>query len=85
MTDPAREASRTLIERFASRLRFPQLFALTASLFLIDLIIPDLFPFIDEILLGLATLLLANWKKKVDPVDNAADKPPIKDITPPEG
>ena len=83
MTDPARQASRTLIDRYASRLKFPQLFALTATLFLIALVIPDLFPFVDEVLLGLATLLLANWKK-VEPPDNPAEKPPIKDITPPE-
>ena len=84
MTDPARQASRTLIDRYASRLKFPQLFALTATLFLIDLVIPDLFPFVDEVLLGLATLLLANWKKKVEPAADPNDKPPIKDITPPE-
>ena len=84
MTDPARQASRTLIDRYASRLKFPQLFAVTATLFLVDLVIPDLFPFVDEVLLGLATLLLANWKKKVQPVDNPVGKPPVKDITPSE-
>lgn len=84
MTDPTREAGRTLLNRYASRLKFPQLFALTATLFVIDLIVPDLFPFVDEILLGLATLLLANWKTKVDPGADPASKPPTKDITPPE-
>ena len=37
--------------RFASGLRFPQLFALIASLFVVDLIVPDMIPFADEILL----------------------------------
>ena len=32
MPDPVRDASRTLITRFAARLRFPQLFAFVASL-----------------------------------------------------
>lgn len=50
--------------RFASRLRFPQLFALIATLFLLDLAIPDFIPFVDEILLGLATLLLGSLRKK---------------------
>ena len=50
--------------RFAERLRFPQLFALTAGLFLLDLVVPDLIPFVDEILLGLLTLLFANWRRK---------------------
>lgn len=51
---------RILLPRLA-RLRFPQSFMLTAGLFLIDLLIPDLLPFLDEFLLGLATLLLGMW------------------------
>jgi hypothetical protein len=54
-------------ERFAGGLRFPQLFWLTAILFVLDLLIPDLVPFADEILLGLATLLLGNWKRRRGP------------------
>lgn len=79
MTDPASQAGRTLLSKYASRLRFPQLFMLTAVLFLVDLVVPDLLPFIDEILLGLATLLLANWRK--DDEEPVA-KPPVKDVTP---
>jgi hypothetical protein len=52
--------------RFASRLRFPQLFLLAAVLFLVDLAIPDVIPFVDEILLGLATLLLGSLRRKPD-------------------
>jgi hypothetical protein len=54
-------------ERFAGELRFPQLFWLTAILFAVDMLVPDLIPFVDEILLGLATLLLGNWKKRREP------------------
>ena len=50
--------------RFAGRLRFPYLFALTAGLFLLDLVIPDVIPFADELLLGLGTLVLANLRKR---------------------
>jgi len=49
---------------FAARLRFPNLLALTVGLFLIDLIVPDMIPFADEILLGLVAALLATIKKK---------------------
>lgn len=56
-----------VVERFAGGLRFPQLFWLTLILFLLDVLIPDLIPFADEILLGLATLLLGSWKKRADP------------------
>ena len=48
---------------FANQLRFKQLFLLILVLFLLDLVIPDMIPMIDEIILGLLTLLLANWKK----------------------
>ena len=34
------------------------------SLFLVDLMIPDFIPFIDEIILGLLAIILANWKKE---------------------
>ncbi len=72
---------RTLLGSFGARLRFPQLFALAATLFFIDLLIPDLIPFIDEILLGLLTLLLGSLQDRSEPV---VEKPPIKDITPPD-
>lgn len=48
----------------AAQLRFPKLFALTAALFVADLLVPDAIPFADELLLGLATALLASWRKR---------------------
>lgn len=52
---------------FAARLRFPTLFLVTATLFVVDVIVPDFIPFADEILLGLGTLLLASWKNRKAP------------------
>ena len=49
---------------FARRLRYPTLFKVTAVLFAITLLVPDPLPFVDEILLALGTLLLANWKDR---------------------
>lgn len=68
-----------LLERFASRLRFPQLFSLVLGLFLLDLLIPDFIPFADELLLGLLTLLLGNLRRKTEP---EVTRPPMKDVTP---
>ena len=45
-----------------SRLRSWQLFLLAGGLFVGDLLVPDPLPFIDEIMLGLMTLMLARWK-----------------------
>mgnify|MGYP007073194359 CR=1 FL=1 len=52
------------VSQYAERLRFPRLVALTAVLFLLDLVIPDLVPFVDEILLGLLTAVLASFKNR---------------------
>jgi len=50
--------------RYAAGLRFPRLLAVTAALFVLDLLFPDVVPFVDEILLGLISLLLASLKKR---------------------
>lgn len=49
---------------WADKLRFPWLLLLTAALFGVDLAIPDFIPFVDEILLGLATIILGRWRRK---------------------
>lgn len=55
---------RAVLDR-AARLRFPWLFLSTAALFVVTLFVPDGLPFVDEILLGLATLLLGSLRRKV--------------------
>ena len=52
-----------IVARLA-RLRFPTLFVMTGALFLLDLLVPDLLPFADEILLGLGTALLATLRRR---------------------
>lgn len=58
----------TMIPKFLlqyfSRLRFPWLFGLTALLLAIDAFVWDPLPFMDELLLGLVTLLLGAWRAK---------------------
>ena len=60
---------------FLGKLSYPRLFMLTAALFAVDVVVPDFVPFADELLLGLGTLLLANWTKRKEPAPPA--KPPI--------
>ena len=52
---------------WARKLRYPTLFKITAALFVVTLFLPDPVPVVDEILFGLGTLLLANWKRRKDP------------------
>ncbi len=47
-----------------SRLRSWQLFVAAVLLFVGDLLVPDPIPFIDEIMLGLTTLIMARWKRR---------------------
>ena len=53
-----------MLVRYASRLRFPYLFFITAALFLLNLFLPDTIPFADELLLGLIAVMLGSWRKK---------------------
>lgn len=53
--------------RWLGRLSFPRLFAVFALLFAADTLLPDPVPFVDEILLGLGTLLFASWKNRGKP------------------
>ena len=62
---------------FLSKLSFPRLFMLAAALWALDMVVPDFIPFIDELLLGIGTLLLASFRKRKDPETNA-QKPPIE-------
>ena len=53
-----------LVTRFASGLRFPTLFGLLAGLFVLDVLVPDMIPFADEVLLALGTLLVGSLRKR---------------------
>ncbi|WP_140908802.1 DUF6116 family protein [Cognatiluteimonas lumbrici] len=55
------------VMRWLSRLSYPKLFLLAAGLFVVNLFFPDPLPFVDEILLGIGTLLLANRKDRGKP------------------
>ena len=61
---------------WARKLRYPTLFKITAALFMLSALLPDPVPFVDEILFGLGTLLLANWKRRKDPTPGNG-QPPI--------
>ena len=64
---------------WARRLRYPTLFKLTALVFVVNVFVPDVIPFVDEILLGLGTLLLANLKDREsstrEPIEGEARRP----------
>ncbi len=76
------------LQRFVGRLKSSQLLLLVGSLFVLDLFIPDPFPFVDEIILGIMTVLVARWQSRRSEDDESygdkpySDKPPTKNVTP---
>lgn len=49
--------------RRLEQLRFKKLFLIFAGLLIVDLAIPDFIPLIDEILLGILTIMFWEWRK----------------------
>ena len=64
VTGLARGGLAGLVIKWASRLRFPYLFAFTAALFVINLFVPDVIPMADELVMGLIALLLGSLRKR---------------------
>lgn len=73
----------SLVQQIASRFRYPQLFVAVLILFLLDLVIPDMIPFADEILLGLLTVILGSLRpeRKNAGTDGEGERP-MKNVTP---
>lgn len=53
-----------LLGRFGASLRYPHLFLIAGLCFLLDVLLPDGLPFLDEVWLGLTTLFFALWRKR---------------------
>jgi hypothetical protein len=79
MAEAPRGTISNAVGTFASKLRFPQLFTFMLVVFLVDLVVPDMIPFADEILFGLLTVLLGSLKREDD---GDAGRPAEKDVTP---
>lgn len=55
------------VRRFLERRRFPTLMLLGAVLFLGNLLMPDPIPFVDEILMLIATVAVGSVRRKKQP------------------
>jgi Family of unknown function (DUF6116) len=69
LTTVPRNVARGLIARGLSRmnLRFPVLFLVLLTVTVADLLIPDVIPFVDEIVLGLLPAIFGLWRKRRGP------------------
>ena len=66
--------------RWASGLRFPYLFLLTALLFVFNLFVPDVVPVVDELIMGLVAMTLASLRKKPGAENEAISPPEEKEV-----
>jgi hypothetical protein len=66
----------SLLVGYASNLRFPVLAGLAAAAFLIDLVVPDMIPFIDELVLGLVAVFLGTLRRRRRGGSDRAPEPP---------
>jgi hypothetical protein len=76
MTEPPRTPITALVQRLLPRLRYPYLFLILAGLFLVDLVVPDPVPLVDELLLAILTFVAASLTTRKDEVQ------PPRDVTP---
>ena len=74
---PTRSPLTALVGRLLPRLRYPYLFLVLGGLFLVDLLIPDPIPLVDELLLAVLTFIAASFGTRKDA------EPGPRDITPP--
>jgi hypothetical protein len=59
-------------------MRYPYLFLVLGALFLVDLVVPDPIPLVDEILLAVLAFIAATFTSRRE------EDPEPRDITPPE-
>lgn len=78
MSTPPRSPLTAFVQRLLPRMRYPYLFLILGGLFLIDLVIPDPIPLVDELLLAILTFVAATLTTRRDDV-----RTPI-DVTPPD-
>ncbi len=62
----------SLVTRFAGNLRYPWLVAITGTILLLDIVLLDPLPFIDEIVFALLTLIFMSFKERKPAKDAAA-------------
>lgn len=65
------------IERLLPRMKYPWLFVALAAMFVLDLVIPDPIPILDEAVLALLTVLIGGWRtRRVVPTEPEASPGP---------
>ena len=64
MPKPIRSPVQEIVGSLVARMKYPWVFVLLAAIFVVDTIIPDPIPFVDEIMLALLTFLVGTWRTR---------------------
>jgi hypothetical protein len=73
MASPETSPAVPWLQGMLGRMRYPHLFVLLVVLLGLDLIIPDVVPLIDELMLAVLTVLVGTWRR---PEEDAEPPPP---------
>jgi uncharacterized membrane protein YccC len=60
------------VRRFLERRRFPTLMLIAAAVLIVNLFVPDPLPFVDEVLMLIATIFIGSFRERKRP-DRAAE------------
>ena len=74
-----RSSLTALVNRWLPRLRYPYLFLVLGGLFLVDLVVPDPIPLVDELLLAVLTFIAATFTTRREPSEAPRDITPVED------
>jgi hypothetical protein len=67
---------RSWLQGKLSRMRYPHLFLLLLVLFGVDMIVPDLVPMVDELILAVLTMLVGTWRRSGEDAPPPPSQPP---------
>ena len=68
MADLENPPAGSWVQGVLSRMRHPHLFVLLLVLLGLDLIVPDMVPMVDELLLAVLTVLVGTWRRSEEDV-----------------
>jgi hypothetical protein len=84
MSPPTASPIAAFVQRFLPRLRYPYLFLILGGLLLVDLLVPDPVPLIDELLLAVLTFVTATLTTRPearseprDVTNSVEERPPM--------
>jgi hypothetical protein len=82
----SRSPVQDIVGSLVGQLRYPWVFVLLLTLFVVDLVVPDPIPFIDEVMLALLTFLVGSWRtrRKAAPPEVEVRSPHSDEKSPPQ-